>query len=43
MGQRQAILDKFTGDDKIPVLLMSTGTGAFGYVRNNAPSLTNVR
>lgn len=31
--QRQAKLDQFAKKDKIRVLIMTTGTGAFGYVR----------
>lgn len=30
LGQRQKILDEFAADDSIRVLLMTTGTGAFG-------------
>lgn len=32
LSQRQAKLDQFSEDDKMPVLIMTTGTGAFGYV-----------
>ncbi|KAK1765014.1 SNF2 family N-terminal domain-containing protein [Phialemonium atrogriseum] len=30
LSQRQAKLDQFSEDDKMPVLIMTTGTGAFG-------------
>lgn len=32
LRQRQAKLDQFAKDTKTPVLIMTTGTGAFGYV-----------
>ena len=31
LPQRQAQLDQFAKDDERPVLIMTTGTGGFGY------------
>ncbi len=31
LSQRQSNMDRFVTDDNIPILLMSTGVGAFGY------------
>ncbi len=31
LPQRQSNMDRFVADDSIPILLMSTGVGAFGY------------
>lgn len=34
LKQRQIILDEFAADERKPVLVMTTGTGAFGWVLN---------
>lgn len=32
-AQRQEVIDSFNGSGLAPVLIMTTGTGAFGYVK----------
>jgi len=32
LSERQANMDRFVDNDALPVLLMTTGVGAFGYV-----------
>jgi len=34
-ARRQKTLDKFSTSSEVPVLIMTTGTGAFGYANPN--------